>query len=100
MSVCVFNQFFDPLPIKLFQIEITGKKSTDLNSLGQVGGNKTICKVIEQEKKNTSSMTYPYPKGEHMAVGVQINELQLLEEFKELTIENQLIDFFVIRAHF
>ena len=46
-------------------------------------------------------MTYPYPEGEHMAVGAQINELQLLEEFKELTIENQLIDFLQLhRANF
>ena len=50
MPVCVFDLFFDPLPIKLFK--------------------------IEQEKKGfTSSITYPYPKGEHMgAVGTQICE--------------------------
>ena len=39
--------------------------------------------MIEQEKSFTSSITYPYPKGEHMgAVGTQICEWFLFKKEK------------------
>ena len=46
MSVCVFDQFFDP-PFH----QAISNVSTDLDSLGHGGGFKTICKVMEPEMK-------------------------------------------------